>query len=181
MSSLQQLPAVLLPNSENALDTTAIFRDGTKSTVSDLLRIIEAGADLRFMVMASDPKSSECPRITWHVQSDGSVIVSAAFVSETDKHGRVASAALVYELSESTDFLSKIPTVLPSDQLRHLREVLEAINEALHVHVGGQRNLGKVGGEYGLEKKNLVSPNLVSTVLVISLAFIIIELARHFF
>lgn len=153
MNSIHQLPAVLLPNSNNAQDTTAIFRDGAKKTVTDLLKIVEAGSDLRFMVQASDPRTSEAPRITWHAQGNGTVVAAAAFVSGSDMHGRIASAALVYELSESTILLSKIPPGLPSDQLQNLTVALQTMNPHLLLHIEAQRQLGKVGGEYRFEKK----------------------------
>ncbi len=153
MNSSQHLPTVLLPNIDNAQDTTAILRSGAKTTVTDLLRIIEVGVDLRFMVKASEPRTSEAPRITWCVQGDGTVIAAAAFVSGMDMHGRIVSAALVFELSESTAFLSQIPPGLPSDQLQNLREALEALNSHFLQHVEGKRQLGKTGGEYSPEKK----------------------------
>lgn len=153
MSSIQQLPAVLLPNSDNSQDTTAIFRDGTKATVTDLLKIVEAGSNLRFMVQSSVPRTSELPRITWHAQDDGTVVVAAAFVCGHDTHGRIASAALVYELSKSSLFLSQIPPGLPSDQMRNLTVVIQTINSDFFLHVEAQRQLGKVGGEYLFEKK----------------------------
>lgn len=156
MNSIQQLPAVLLPNSDNAQDTTAIFQDGAKATVTDLLKIVEAGSDLRFMVRASDPRTSESPRITWHVQGNGTVVAAAAFVSGSDTHGRIASAALVYELSESAVFLSQIPPGLPSEQLQNLTVALQTMNSHLLIHVETQRRLGKVGGEYLSEKKKPV-------------------------
>lgn len=157
MNSSHRLPAVLLPNSDNDQDTMAIFLDGSKATVTDLLRTIEAGPDLRFMVQASDPRTSEAPRITWHAQDDGTIVAVAAFVSGSDVHGRIASAALVYELSESVAFLSQIPPGLSSDQLRNLRIALGAMNSRLLRHVNTQRQLGEFGGEYRPEKKKPVS------------------------
>jgi hypothetical protein len=153
MNSNQNLPAILLPNVDNAQDTTAILRNEAKATVTDLLRTIEVGADLRFMVKGSEPRGSEAPRITWCVQNDGTVIAAAAFVSGTDNHGRIVSSALVFELSESTAFLSQIPPGLPSDQVRNLQSALEALHLSFLQHVEGRRRLGKTGGEYSPEKK----------------------------
>jgi len=152
------LPAVLLPNSDNAQDTTAVFQNGEKTTVANLLSKFEVSSDLRFMIKASEPKTSEEPRITWNAQGDGTILAAAAFVSGTDTHGRIVSAAIVFKLAESTEFLSKIPPGLPVELQQNVHVALEALNSDLREYVKHQRQLGKIGGEYKPEKKKPIPP-----------------------
>jgi len=148
------LPALLLPNSQNAQDTRAIAKDGSTYRATDLFRLIGPQKSLRFMVQANDPRTSSSPRITWQDNPDGTCIMSAAFVAGTDSYQRSASAALIFSYDGTNEFLEEIPAGLPAEQLETLRAALREMNSNLFDYVSTQRQLGVKGGEYMAEKKN---------------------------
>jgi hypothetical protein len=154
MMNNQLLPAILLPNKGNADDTNAVVASGDLISVTDLLRNFDVGDNLRFMIQASDLKTASSPRVTWQTQRDGRVIVSAAFACGQDAHGRLASAALVFDLTDASRLSTTLPAGLPVDEQECLMQAISELAPNLTSHVDESRILGIYGGEFRGEKKN---------------------------
>ncbi|MEK6244433.1 MAG: hypothetical protein AABM33_08005 [Pseudomonadota bacterium] len=153
MSHLGFLPTLILPNIANAQDSTAVYADGARASAAEALRRIGTAEELRLMVASTDHRSAANPRVTWQHTPDDYVVVSAAFVSAEDQHGRFASAAVIFELDRIDEMERSIPAGLPKDQHDSLLQFFQANKDSVISEIREQRAAGIAGGQVGLLKK----------------------------
>jgi len=148
------LPFFVLPNSLNASDSYAVYSDGTTTTASKAIAELARADALRFMVQGSDLRTPDNPRLTWQETAAGT-IVSAAFVSGQDEHGRAVSCAAVFHPDAVADLWRFASLPLSSTQIADLRTFLESRRISILSEIERQRHSGQIGGELDLSKKKL--------------------------
>lgn len=149
------LPALVLPNADNALDSTVLLPDATSTSASQFLSQLGGGGHLRLMVSSTEPGTCASPRVTWQA-SNGSAVVALAFEKGQDSAGRVVSAALLLDAVAMTELLpSALGDRLGSEDLAELERFLAVQGEGLSQQCLQARSAGYEGGQLVLEKKKL--------------------------
>lgn len=114
------LPAVVLPNVTNSMDSTVVLSNGARVSAAELMRRLGTPAHLRLMAPAGAGWSASSPLVTWLLLEDKTVVAALAFPHEQDIHGRATSAAVVLDPSRE----NRIPRELPATVLRELEGFL---------------------------------------------------------
>ena len=129
MSSLD-LPALVLPNTENSMDATVLLASGAEISAREFTQRLGSPAHLRFMASAGDGFSPAQPRVTWALLRDGDIVVSLAFPHGHDGHGRATSAAVVLDPRKDVALPERLPApirqALQTFLVRHRQTILHS-------------------------------------------------------
>ncbi len=154
MNSERYLPAIVLPNRDNAQDSFAVVRSGERLTMSELLQKIGPTTSLRFMVDSSQPMPPQKPRLTWQRMDNNQVIISAAFECGEDTYSRMTSAAVVFLQSKPSDITKALEETLPGDLGTTVANAVLSKAKDVAEFIDHQIAAGISGGEIGEVKKN---------------------------
>jgi hypothetical protein len=177
MSDNNLLPALVLPNNCNNLDSIAIVQPGVEIPVADFLLRLGSVPSLRFMVRSGSEAMRQGRRLTWQIMPTGKVIVSVAFASGDDSYQRLAFAAIVFDISKELD----LRLVLPNSSYRNVVEdmALRIASEqaVIRSSIDVERRLGRTGGELQKKKMRLIDL-LLGIVALIGVAAVLSYLAK---
>jgi hypothetical protein len=118
--NLDDLPALVRPNTENAMDSTVALASGTEISASEFMRRMNNPANLRFMASAAEGWSATNPRVSCAFLQSDQFVVALAFPYGEDSYGRATSAAVVLAPTRN----AAVPNGLSEDTGAALEEFL---------------------------------------------------------